>query len=434
MVATRAGQVALMQDLENIPRLVANYFQLQPEPTNPAHRVEFGTSGHRGSANKCTFNQAHILAITQAIVELRKKNGVTGPLFVGKDTHALSEPAFCSVIEVLIANGVQVKVQKDQGYTPTPAVSFAILTHNACHDAKADGIVITPSHNPPCDGGIKYNPAHGGPAEDLITKAIESRANALLAAQLAGVKRVDFTAALQSDALQEEDFVQPYVQQLEQVIDIKAIQNAKLKIAVDPLGGAGIAYWQAIAKFYQLDITLVNEKIDPAFAFMTLDKDGLIRMDCSSPYAMAGLLAHKDRYDLALGNDPDFDRHGIVTPEGLMNPNHYLAVCVDYLYRHRPLWKKELGIGKTLVSSALLDKVAAKLERTLCEVPVGFKWFVDGLFQGTLGFGGEESAGASFLRFDGTPWSTDKDGILLCLLAAEITAVTGKNPQQYYQA
>lgn len=433
MVAMRAGQVALMQDLENIPRLVANYFQLQPEPTNPAHRVEFGTSGHRGSANNCTFNQAHIFAITQAIVELRKKNGVTGPLFVGKDTHALSEPAFCSVIEVLIANGVQVKVQKDQGYTPTPAISFAILTHNACHDAKADGIVITPSHNPPCDGGIKYNPAHGGPAEDLITKAIEARANELLAAQLAGVQRIDFTAALQSDALQEEDFVQPYVQQLEQVIDIKAIQNAKLKIAVDPLGGAGIAYWQAIAKFYQLDITLVNEKIDPAFAFMTLDKDGLIRMDCSSPYAMAGLLAHKERYDLALGNDPDFDRHGIVTPEGLMNPNHYLAVCVDYLYRHRPLWKKELGIGKTLVSSALIDKVATKLERPLCEVPVGFKWFVDGLFQGTLGFGGEESAGAAFLRFDGTPWSTDKDGILLCLLAAEITAVTGKNPQQYYQ-
>ncbi|MGL5335763.1 MAG: phosphoglucomutase, partial [Enterovibrio sp.] len=294
MVATRAGQPALMQDLENIPRLVANYFQLQPDAANPAHRVEFGTSGHRGSANNCTFNQAHILAITQAIVEIRKQNGVTGPLFIGKDTHALSEPAFCSVLEVLLANGVQVKVQKDQGYTPTPAISFAILSHNACHEAKADGIVITPSHNPPCDGGIKYNPPHGGPAEDLITKAIESRANELLAAQLTAVKRMDLTAALQSRALQEEDFVQPYVQQLEQVIDIKAIQKAKLKIAVDPLGGAGIAYWQAIAKFYQLDITLVNEKIDPSFAFMTLDKDGLIRMDCSSPYAMASLLAHKD--------------------------------------------------------------------------------------------------------------------------------------------
>ncbi|UAB69524.1 phosphoglucomutase (alpha-D-glucose-1,6-bisphosphate-dependent) [Vibrio sp. SCSIO 43132] len=429
----RAGQQALQEDLHNIPSLVANYFLLQPESSNDAHRVQFGTSGHRGTSDKHTFNEHHILAIAQAVAEVRKEQGVTGPLFLGKDTHALSEPAFTSVVEVLIANGVEVIVQEDNGFTPTPGISHAILTYNQTHDAKADGIVITPSHNPPQDGGIKYNPPHGGPAEAELTQAIEDRANVLISEGLQGVKRTPITQAKESELFKQVDLVKPYIDDLVNVIDIEVIQKANLNIGVDPLGGSGIDYWRQIAETYQLDLTLVSESIDPSFQFMSLDKDGVIRMDCSSPYAMASLLALKDDYDLAFGNDPDYDRHGIVTPKGLMNPNHFLAVCIDYLYRHREGWNKDVAVGKTLVSSALIDRVVADLGRELCEVPVGFKWFVDGLYSGQFGFGGEESAGASFLRKDGTPWSTDKDGIILCLLAAEITAVTGKNPQEYYE-
>ncbi|EPO5575197.1 phosphoglucomutase (alpha-D-glucose-1,6-bisphosphate-dependent) [Vibrio cholerae] len=428
----RAGQKARQEDLHNIPALVANYYLLQPEAGNTAHKVEFGTSGHRGTADKTTFNEHHILAIAQAVADVRHEHGVTGPIFIGKDTHALSEPAFSSVLEVLIANGIEVIVQENNGYTPTPGISHAILTYNLKHADKADGIVITPSHNPPQDGGIKYNPPHGGPAEGELTQAIEDRANAYISQQLAGVKRMPIALAKQSELLKQVDLVKPYVDDLVNVVDMAAIQKAKLKIGVDPLGGSGIDYWRQIGNAYQLDLTLVSEAIDPSFQFMSLDKDGVIRMDCSSPYAMAGLLALKDEYDLAFGNDPDYDRHGIVTPKGLMNPNHFLAVCIDYLYRHRQGWAGHVAVGKTLVSSAMIDKVVADLGRELCEVPVGFKWFVDGLYSGRFGFGGEESAGASFLRQDGTPWSTDKDGIILCLLAAEITAVTGKNPQQYY--
>ncbi|EIV8467490.1 phosphoglucomutase (alpha-D-glucose-1,6-bisphosphate-dependent) [Vibrio vulnificus] len=428
----RAGQKALQEDLHNIPALVANYFLLQPDPTNSANKVEFGTSGHRGCADKSTFNEHHILAIAQAVAEVRAEQGTTGPLFVGKDTHALSEPAFSTVVEVLIANGVTVIVQEQNGYTPTPGISHAILTYNLQHEEKADGIVITPSHNPPQDGGIKYNPTHGGPAEGELTQRIENRANVLIAEGLQGVKRMPLAQAKASSLFVEQDLVKPYVDDLVNVIDMAAIQKAGLKLGVDPLGGSGIDYWRQIGKAYNLDLTLVSEAIDPSFQFMSLDKDGVVRMDCSSPYAMAGLLALKDQYDLAFGNDPDYDRHGIVTPKGLMNPNHFLAVCIDYLYRHRQGWAADVAVGKTLVSSAMIDRVVADLGRELCEVPVGFKWFVDGLYNGKFGFGGEESAGASFLRQDGTPWSTDKDGIILCLLAAEITAVTGKNPQQYY--
>ncbi|POC05260.1 phosphoglucomutase (alpha-D-glucose-1,6-bisphosphate-dependent) [Vibrio vulnificus] len=428
----RAGQKALQEDLHNIPALVANYFLLQPDPANSAHKVEFGTSGHRGCADKSTFNEHHILAIAQAVAEVRAEQGTTGPLFVGKDTHALSEPAFSTVVEVLIANGVTVIVQEQNGYTPTPGISHAILTYNLQHEEKADGIVITPSHNPPQDGGIKYNPTHGGPAEGELTQRIENRANVLIAEGLQGVKRMPLAQAKASLLFVEQDLVKPYVDDLVNVIDMAAIQKAGLKLGVDPLGGSGIDYWRQIGKAYNLDLTLVSEAIDPSFQFMSLDKDGVVRMDCSSPYAMAGLLALKDQYDLAFGNDPDYDRHGIVTPKGLMNPNHFLAVCIDYLYRHRQGWAADVAVGKTLVSSAMIDRVVADLDRELCEVPVGFKWFVDGLYNGKFGFGGEESAGASFLRQDGTPWSTDKDGIILCLLAAEITAVTGKNPQQYY--
>ncbi|WP_120510411.1 phosphoglucomutase (alpha-D-glucose-1,6-bisphosphate-dependent) [Photobacterium salinisoli] len=429
----RAGQQARQEDMHNIPALVANYFLIEPDASNVAQRVAFGTSGHRGCADKGTFNQHHIWAIAQAVADVRREQGVSGPLFLGKDTHALSEPALLSALQVLVANEVNVVLQADQGYTPTPGISHAILTFNLCHAEKADGIVITPSHNPPQDGGIKYNPSHGGPAEGAITTAIENRANQLIAEGLTSVKRVSVSEALSSRYVTEQDLVKPYVADLVNVIDIAAIQKAKLKLAVDPLGGSGIEYWREIGRHYNLDLTLVDESVDPAFRFMSLDKDGVVRMDCSSPYAMAGLLAHKDSYDLAFGNDPDFDRHGIVTPAGLMNPNHFLAVCIDYLYRHRPEWNSKVAVGKTLVSSAIIDRVVADLGRELCEVPVGFKWFVDGLYSGELGFGGEESAGASFLRKDGTPWSTDKDGILLCLLAAEITAVTGMNPQQYYQ-
>ncbi|WP_438334445.1 phosphoglucomutase (alpha-D-glucose-1,6-bisphosphate-dependent) [Edwardsiella tarda] len=430
----RAGQPARQSDLINVAQLVAQYYSLRPQADNPAHAVKFGTSGHRGSAQRQSFNEAHILAIAQAIAEVRKANGVTGPCFVGKDTHALSEPAFISVLEVLSANGVEVVVQENNGFTPTPAVSHAILTHNRHGGALADGIVITPSHNPPEDGGIKYNPTNGGPADTNLTQVIEQRANQLLAADLAGVKRLTLAAAWRSGQIHVRDLVQPYVEDLRDIVDMPAIQRAGLKLGVDPLGGSGIEYWQRIGEHYGLDLTLVNDHIDQTFRFMHLDHDGVIRMDCSSESAMAGLLALRDRFDLAFANDPDYDRHGIVTPAGLMNPNHYLAVAIDYLFRHRPQWGAEVAVGKTLVSSAMIDRVVKAIDRRLVEVPVGFKWFVDGLFDGSLGFGGEESAGASFLRFNGTPWSTDKDGIILCLLAAEITAQTGKNPQQHYDA
>lgn len=428
----RAGQPARQSDLINVAQLTSQYYVLRPEVGNTAHAVKFGTSGHRGSAGRHSFNEPHILAIAQAIVEERKKQGISGPCYVGKDTHALSEPAFISVLEVLAANGVDVIVQLDNGFTPTPAVSNAILVHNRQGGALADGIVITPSHNPPEDGGIKYNPPNGGPADTNLTSVIETRANALLADELRDVKRITLDQALNSGHVHEQDLVQAYVEGLASVVDMAAIQRAGLKLGVDPLGGSGIAYWQRIAEHYKLDLTLVNDAVDQTFRFMSLDHDGVIRMDCSSEFAMAGLLALRDKFDLAFANDPDYDRHGIVTPSGLMNPNHYLAVAINYLFQHRPQWGQSVAVGKTLVSSAMIDRVVADLGRKLVEVPVGFKWFVDGLYDGSFGFGGEESAGASFLRFDGTPWSTDKDGIILCLLAAEITAVTGKNPQQHY--
>ena len=428
----RAGQPAQQSDLINVAQLTSQYYVLQPEKGNAEHAVKFGTSGHRGSAARRSFNETHILAIAQAIAEERKKNGITGPCYVGKDTHALSEPAIISVLEVLAANGVDVIVQQDNGYTPTPAISNAILEHNKAGGAQADGIVITPSHNPPEDGGIKYNPPNGGPADTNVTKVVEDRANQLIQGDLKEVKRLPLDQAWASGHIQEKDLIQPYVEGLAQVVDMDAIKKAGLKIGVDPLGGSGMAYWKRIAEHYQLDLTIVNDAIDQTFRFMHLDKDGAVRMDCSSECAMAGLLALRDKFDLAFGNDPDYDRHGIVTPAGLMNPNHYLAVAINYLFQHRPQWGKEVAVGKPLVSSAMIDRVVNDIGRKLVEVPVGFKWFVDGLFDGSFGFGGEESAGASFLRFDGTPWSTDKDGIILCLLAAEITAVTGKNPQQHY--
>ncbi|MGE4755457.1 phosphoglucomutase (alpha-D-glucose-1,6-bisphosphate-dependent) [Yersinia enterocolitica] len=428
----RAGQATQQSDLINVAQLTSQYYVLQPDAENQAHAVKFGTSGHRGSSLRHSFNEAHILAIAQAIAEVRHQHGITGPCYVGKDTHALSEPAFISVLEVLTANGVDVVVQEGNGFTPTPAISHAILCYNARGKDLADGIVITPSHNPPEDGGIKYNPPNGGPADTDLTSLIEKRANELISAQLKGVKRQTLDKAWRGNHLREQDLIQPYVEGLVDIVDIPAIQNAGLKLGVDPLGGSGIAYWQRIAEHYKLDLTLVNDSIDQTFRFMHLDHDGVIRMDCSSECAMAGLLALRDKFDLAFANDPDYDRHGIVTPAGLMNPNHYLAVSINYLFQHRPQWGADVAVGKTLVSSAMIDRVVADLGRKLVEVPVGFKWFVDGLFDGSFGFGGEESAGASFLRFNGTPWSTDKDGIIMCLLAAEITAVTGKNPQHHY--
>ncbi|HGM5492340.1 TPA: phosphoglucomutase (alpha-D-glucose-1,6-bisphosphate-dependent) [Serratia fonticola] len=428
----RAGQPAQQSDLINVAQLTSQYYVLQPEAGNAAHAVKFGTSGHRGSALRQSFNEAHILAIAQAIAEVRRQQGTTGPCYVGKDTHALSEPAFISVLEVLTANGVDVVVQENNGFTPTPAVSHAILCFNRKGGAQADGIVITPSHNPPEDGGIKYNPPNGGPADTNLTSVIEKRANELLSLKLQGVQRQSLEQAWNGGHLHAQDLVQPYVEGLVDIVDMPAIQRAGMKLGVDPLGGSGIAYWQRIAEHYKLDLTLVNDSIDQTFRFMHLDHDGIIRMDCSSESAMAGLLALRGKFDLAFANDPDYDRHGIVTPAGLMNPNHYLAVAINYLFQHRPQWGANVAVGKTLVSSAMIDRVVADLGRKLVEVPVGFKWFVDGLFDGSFGFGGEESAGASFLRFDGTPWSTDKDGIIMCLLAAEITAVTGENPQHHY--
>jgi phosphoglucomutase len=429
-----AGRPAPRAFLVNVPRLVAAYYALRPDTSDPAQRVAFGTSGHRGSSLRASFNEAHILATTQAIAEHRKAKGVDGPLFVGMDTHALSEPAFVSALEVLAANAVEVRLQAGRRYTPTPAVSHAILSWNRGRKAAlADGIVITPSHNPPDDGGFKYNPPDGGPAGTEITKAVEARANAILEGGLAAVRRTGFEAALTAGTTREHDFVAPYVADLANVVDMEAIAGAKLRIGADPLGGASVDYWAPIAERYRLDLEVVNPAVDPTFGFMPLDKDGKIRMDCSSPYAMAGLIQMKDRFDVAFGNDADSDRHGIVTPAaGLLNPNHYLAVAIAYLFRHRPGWRADAAVGKTLVSSSMIDRVARDLGRPLAEVPVGFKWFVDGLVDGSYGFGGEESAGASFLRRDGTVWTTDKDGILLDLLACEIRAVTGKDPGQLY--
>ncbi|EOW0743896.1 phosphoglucomutase (alpha-D-glucose-1,6-bisphosphate-dependent) [Proteus mirabilis] len=431
-IHSRAGQHTRQSDLINVAQLTAQYYSLKLQANQNAHRVKFGTSGHRGSAKRHSFNEAHILAIAQAIAEVRANNGVTGPCYVGKDTHALSEPAFISVLEVLAANKVNVIIQENNGYTPTPSVSFSILTYNQGHQDIADGIVITPSHNPPEDGGIKYNPSNGGPADTDLTSVIEKRANELLENNLSGVKRLSYDDALASGYIHEQDLIMPYVKALGDVVDMKAIKKAGLKLGVDPLGGSGIEYWKRIGEYYELDLELVNDQVDQTFRFMTLDHDGVIRMDCSSPWAMEGLLQLRDKFDLAFANDPDYDRHGIVTPSGLMNPNHYLAAAINYLFRHRPQWSNEVKVGKTLVSSAMIDRVVADLGRELVEVPVGFKWFVQGLFSGEFGFGGEESAGASFLRFNGKPWSTDKDGIILCLLAAEIKAVTGKDPQQHY--
>lgn len=432
-----AGQQVPTSLVPNISRLMTAYYVLEPDVHMQAeHKVSFGTSGHRGSALNCSFNEPHVLAICQAVADYRKKNAITGPLFLGKDTHALSEAAFASALEVLIANKIQVCIQEGLGYTPTPVISHAILTQNKGATSQlADGIVITPSHNPPQDGGIKYNPPHGGPADTDVTNWIEQRANELLANDLQGVKMMPYALALQSGYCQHIDYIQHYVDDLEHVIDMAAIAKAGIKIGVDPLGGSGIAYWPRIAERYGLNITVVNEKVDPAFAFMPLDKDGQIRMDCSSAYAMANLIQLKDQFDIAIGNDPDFDRHGIVTRSGgLMNPNHYLAVAINYLLANRPDWAAELAIGKTLVSSALIDRVVVARGRNLHEVPVGFKWFVEGLHNGSIAFGGEESAGASFLRFDGSAWSTDKDGIILGLLAAEMLAKTGVDPYQQYQA
>lgn len=434
MTHPRAGQRANSSDLTDIPALLAAY-RAVPDTSDPTQRVAFGTSGHRGCAFNGSFNEAHILAITQAVCEYRAAQGISGPLFLGKDTHALSAPAQCSALEVLAANGVLTHFQAGDGYTPTPVISRAILVHNRGQSAElADGIVITPSHNPPRDGGIKYNPPNGGPADTDVTGWIEQRANALMADGNRDVKRLPLAEAMACAHIVKQDFVEAYVADLGNVIDMDAIRRAGLKIGVDPLGGAAVAYWQPIAERYGLDIEIVNPAVDPAFAFMTLDHDGKIRMDCSSPYAMASLVELKDRFAIAWGNDADVDRHGIVTPSlGLLNPNHYLAVAIHYLLNNRPQWSASAAVGKTLVSSALIDRVVAGLDRPLLEVPVGFKWFAAGLQDGSLCFGGEESAGASFLRRDGTVWTTDKDGIILGLLAAEITAVSGRDPGRYYQ-
>ncbi|MDQ2844374.1 MAG: phosphoglucomutase (alpha-D-glucose-1,6-bisphosphate-dependent) [Acidobacteriota bacterium] len=431
----RAGKPADPSQLINVPRLIASYYTIKPDPGEKTQRVAFGTSGHRGSSFSASFNEDHILAITQAICAYRKQLGVKGPLFLGLDTHALSEPAFLTALEVLAANHVTVMIDQAGGYTPTPALSHAILSHNhGRKDGLADGIVITPSHNPPDDGGFKYNPPSGGPADTTATKWIENYANDLLEKKLIGIHRISAERALRADTTERYDYVSRYVDELGSVIDFDAIKSADLNLGVDPLGGAGVAYWPRIGERYGLKLTVVNTGLDPTFRFMTLDWDGKIRMDCSSPYAMAGLIAMKDRFDVAFACDTDHDRHGIVTPSaGLLNPNHYLAVAIDYLFHNRPQWSAGAGIGKTLVSSSIINRVAEDLGRRLDEVPVGFKWFVDGLLDGSLGFGGEESAGASFLKQDGGAWSTDKDGLILGLLSAEITAKLGKDPGQRYR-
>jgi phosphoglucomutase len=429
-----AGKPAPNDLLIDVAALERAYFAQRPDPEDPAQRVSFGTSGHRGSALDGAFNEAHIVAITQAICDYRRAQGTGGTLYMGMDTHALSAPAQRTALEVLAANGVETAIQRDEGVTPTPAISRAILVHNRGRtDHRADGIVITPSHNPPRDGGFKYNPPNGGPADTDATRWIEQRANALLRDGNAGVKRIGYAAALAAATTRAEDFVGPYVEDLRHVVDMDAIGAAGLSLAVDPLGGASVAYWAPIAAAYGLDLAVVNPDVDPRFAFMTVDHDGKIRMDCSSPYAMARLVGLKDRYRVAFANDPDADRHGIVTPSaGLMNPNHYLAVAIRYLLTHRPHWPGTASVGKTLVSSAMIDRVVARLGRRLSEVPVGFKWFTPGLLDGSLCFGGEESAGASFLRRDGSAWTTDKDGLVMNLLAAEITARTGRDPGEHY--
>lgn len=434
MAHARAGQPAQPADLVDVARLVTAYYALHPDPADPAQRVAFGTSGHRGSALAAAFNDDHIAATTQAICDYRARQGTDGPLFLGADTHALSEPARTTALEVLAANGVTTLIDSDDGYTPTPAVSHAILTYNQGRtDHLADGIVVTPSHNPPADGGFKYNPPNGGPAASDATSWIQDRANALIEAGLGEVRRIPYARALAADTTHRHDFLTAYVDDLPSVLDLDAVRDAGLRIGADPLGGASVAYWGRIAERHRIDLTVVNPLADPTWRFMTLDWDGKIRMDCSSPHAMASLIQQRDAYAISTGNDADADRHGIVTPDGgLMNPNHYLATAIDYLYTHREAWPAGTGIGKTLVSSSMIDRVAHDLGRTLVEVPVGFKWFVDGLYDGSLGFGGEESAGASFLRRDGRVWTTDKDGILLALLASEITAVTGSTPSQRY--
>jgi phosphoglucomutase len=430
-----AGKPAPKDMLVDLSRLEREYFERVPDLDDPAQRVSFGTSGHRGSPFHGSFNEAHICAITQAICDYRRGQGIDGPLYMGKDTHALSDPAQRTALEVLAANGVETVIQQANGFTPTPVISHAILVYNrGRHDHLADGVVITPSHNPPEDGGFKYNPPNGGPADTDATGWIESRANELLRERCAGVRRVSLAAALNANTTHQEDFVLPYVNDLRNVVDMDAIRGAKLTLAVDPLGGAAVHYWEPINRVYGLDIAVVNPQVDPTFSFMTVDHDGVIRMDCSSPYAMASLVGLKDRYQVAFANDPDSDRHGIVTPgAGLMNPNHYLAVAIFYLLTHRPDWRADAAIGKTVVSSSMIDIVVKKLGRRLAEVPVGFKWFAPGLFDGSYCFGGEESAGASFLRRDGTVWTTDKDGPIMNLLAAEITAVTGKDPGEHYR-
>jgi phosphoglucomutase len=430
-----AGQPAPKDLLIDVSRTESAFYENEPNVADANQLVSFGTSGHRGTSSNSTFTQAHILAITQAICEYRRNQGTTGPLFMGKDTHALSRPAERVALEVLAANGVETIIQSDDGFTPTPVISRAILAYNEGRsEGLADGIVITPSHNPPTDGGFKYNPTNGGPADTDVTDWIQRSANELLRTGNKGVQRIDFKAALNASSTHPQDFVMHYVQDLDNVIDFEVIRSAGLKIGVDPLGGASVAYWKPIAERYGLDITIVNPNVDPTFSFMTVDHDGKIRMDCSSPYAMASLVKLKDRFDIAFGNDPDADRHGIVTPStGLMNPNHYLAVAIRYLLAHRPQWPATAVVGKTLVSSCLIDRVAASLDRKLWEVPVGFKWFTPRLFDGSCYFGGEESAGASFLRKNGKVWSTDKDGLILSLLAAEITARTGKDPGVHYQ-
>jgi phosphoglucomutase len=434
MTSPRAGQPATADDLVDVAKLVTAYFAIHPDPGDAAQRVSFGTSGHRGSAFTATFNEDHIAATTQAICEYRASHGIAGPLYLGADTHALSEPAQVTALEVLAANGVRVLCDARGGYTPTPALSRAILAHNASGpQASADGIVVTPSHNPPSDGGFKYNPPDGGPAGQEITGWIQDRANALLADGLTGVRRIPYARALAADTTGRFDFLDAYVSALGQVIDLTVIRSAGIRIGADPLGGASVAYWGAIGDRYGLDLTVVNPVVDPTFRFMTLDWDGKIRMDCSSPCAMASLIARQRDFSIATGNDTDADRHGIVTPDGgLLNPNHYLAVAIDYLYRHRTGWPASAAVGKTLVSSSMIDRVTGSLGRRLLEVPVGFKWFVPGLLDGSVAFGGEESAGASFLERDGSVWTTDKDGIILALLASEITAVTGKSPSELY--
>ena len=430
-----AGKPAPSNLLIDVKHVLGEYHARKPDLSDPQQRVSFGTSGHRGTPLDGSFTESHILAITQAICEYRKGKGVDGPLFMGMDTHAASAPAQQTALEVLAANGVETIIQQGEGFTPTPVISHAILTYNRSRKANlADGIVITPSHNPPKDGGFKYNATNGGPADVDITQWVQDRANALLEAGNRDVKRVAYPQAIKAATTHARDLVNPYVDDLKNIVDVGAIRNARVRIGVDPLGGASLAYWEPIRELYGLDLTVVNTSVDPTFSFMTVDHDGQIRMDCSSPYAMAKLIALKDSYQVAFGNDPDSDRHGIVTPSaGLLNPNHYLAVAIRYLFTHRPNWAAGAAVGKTLVSSGIIDRVAASMGRRVVEVPVGFKWFVDGLFGGTLGFGGEESAGASFLRLDGSVWSTDKDGIIMDLLAAELTARTGKDPGEHFR-